>query len=61
MLEIRPGTKVHHFMIMSDLGLHHYRVSEEMLPWSLCYLVFKGRFQTVQPGEEENFDKTRRL
>jgi len=61
MLNIRPGTKVPHFMIKSDLGLHHYRVSEEILPWPLCYVVFKGRFQTVQPGEEENFDKRRRL
>lgn len=61
LLKIRPGTKVPHFMVKSDSGLHHYRVSKEILPWPLCYMVFQGRFQTVQPGEEEVFDKTRRF
>lgn len=46
-------------MVKSDSGLHHYRVSKEILPWPLCYIVFRGRFQTVIPGEEENFDKRR--
>lgn len=61
MLKIRPGTKVPHFMVKSDTGLHHYRVSKEILPWPLCYTLFQGRFHTVQQGEEEVFDKTRRF
>ena len=44
------------FLSFHMSGLHHYRV-----PWPLCYLVFQGRFQTVQHGEEENFDKRKRL
>jgi hypothetical protein len=56
-LKIRPGTKVPHFMVKSGNGLHHYRVSKEILPWPLCYIVFQGRFQTVTPNEEETFDK----
>lgn len=58
-LKIRPGTRVPHFMVKSDSGLHHYRVSKDILPWPMCYIVFRGRFQTVIPGEEENFDKRR--
>jgi hypothetical protein len=53
----RPGTLVSHFMVRSETGLHHYRVSEEILPWPLCYIVFRGRFQTAQPGDETDFDK----
>lgn len=56
-LRRRPGTLVPHFMVRSDTGLHHYRVVRDLLPWPLCYLVFEGRFQTVQPGDEDDFDK----
>lgn len=57
LLRARPGTKIPHFMVKSSNGLHHYRVSKEILPWPLCYIVFRGRFQTVIPGEEDNFSK----
>jgi hypothetical protein len=57
LLKIRPGTKVPHFMVKSRNGLHHYRVSKEILPWPMCYMVFQGRFQTVVPNEEETFNK----
>lgn len=53
----RPGTFVPHLMVRSDTGLHHYRTDRDLLPWPLCYLVFEGRFQTVQPGEEDEYDK----
>jgi hypothetical protein len=46
-------------MVKSRNGLHHYRVSKEILPWPMCYMVFQGRFQTVVPNEEETFDKRR--
>lgn len=54
-LKTRPGTRVPHFMVKTKAGVHHYRVEEEILPWPMCYLVFKGRFQTVQT--EEEFEK----
>jgi hypothetical protein len=57
MLKTRPGTKVPHFMVKSDHGLHHYKVSKDIFPWPLCYLVFQGRFQTVPNGEETDFEK----
>lgn len=60
-LRRRPGTIVPHFMVRSDAGLHHYRVVKDVLPWPLCYLLFKGRFQTVQPGEEDDYDKPSRF
>lgn len=56
-LRRRPGTSVPHFMVLSETGLHHYRVRKDILPWPLCYLLFQGRFQTVQSGEESGFDK----
>lgn len=58
-LRSRPGTKVPHFMVRSSNGLHHYRTSKDILPWPLCYIVFQGRFQTVVPEEEQDFDKRR--
>lgn len=57
LLKVRPGTKVPHFMVKSNTGLHHYKTSKDILPWPLCYLVFQGKFQTVQLGEEETFHK----
>jgi hypothetical protein len=27
------------------------------LPWPLCYVVFRGEFQTVQFDQEESFNK----
>lgn len=56
-LRRRPGTSVPHFMVLSQTGLHHYRLKKDILPWPLCYVLFRGRFQTVQPGEESDFDK----
>lgn len=58
LLRRRPGTLVPHFMVVSEAGLHHYRVVEDILPWPLCYLLFRGRFQTVQPGDESDFEKS---
>jgi hypothetical protein len=52
LLKNRPGTKVPHFMVKSDTGVHHYRTERDLLPWPLCYAVFEGRFQTVQTEEE---------
>jgi hypothetical protein len=52
LLKTRPGTKVPHFMVRSDTGVHHYRTERDFLPWPLCYVVFEGRFQTVQTEEE---------
>jgi hypothetical protein len=56
-LRCRPNTKVPHFMIRTDEGLHHYRVVSEILPWPLCYIVFKGEFQLVPYDKEESFNK----
>lgn len=58
LLKSRPGTIIPHLMLKSETGLHHYRVEKDLLPWPFCYLVFKGRFQTVQPGEESDYDKS---
>lgn len=33
MLKTRPGTKVPHFMVKSDEGLHHYKKSSRG-PWA---------------------------
>lgn len=52
LLKTRPGTRVPHFMVKSDTGIHHYRTERDLLPWPLCYLIFQGRFQTVQTEEE---------
>ena len=53
----RPGTRIPHFMVSSKTGIHHYRVSQDILPPPLSYALFRGRFQTVQPGDEQEFDK----
>lgn len=58
LLKSRPGTFVPHFMVKSETGLHHYRVDKDLLPWPFCYLIFRGRFQTVQPGDESDYDKS---
>ena len=55
--EAEAGNDDPHFMVKSESGLHHYRMTREMLPWPLCYLLFQGRFQTVPSGEESDFDK----
>jgi hypothetical protein len=57
MLRFRPNTSVPHFMVRTRDGLHHYRSVEEILPWPLCYVVFRGEFQTVQFDQEESFNK----
>jgi hypothetical protein len=44
-------------MVNSTTGLHHYRVSKDILPPPLSYTLFKGRFQTVQPGDELDYHK----
>jgi len=36
LLKARPGTKVPHFMVKSDTGVHHYRTERDLLPWPLC-------------------------
>jgi len=54
-LRTRPRTMVPHFMVKSTSGIHHYKTEKDILPWPLCYLLFKGSFQTVQT--EEDFNK----
>jgi hypothetical protein len=56
-LRVRPGTWVPHFMVKTNEGLHHYRVVKNFLPWPFSYLIFHGRFQTVNLEQESDFRK----
>jgi hypothetical protein len=56
-MKYRMGTRVPHFMVQTSEQLHHYKVNKDILPWPLCYVVFRGEFQTINSSETENFTK----
>lgn len=60
-IKYRTGTKVPHFMVRTKDHLHHFKVDQDLLPWPLCYLIFKGSFQSVPLNEEDNYNKRRSL
>jgi len=44
-------------MVKTTNHLHHFKVERDLLPWPLCYFIFKGSFQSVPLSEEENYSK----
>lgn len=56
-LRRRIGTRVPHFMVKSKEKLHHYKVEKDLFPWPFCYMMFKGKFETVNISEEADFQK----
>ena len=54
----RPQSKVPHFMVRSNSGLHHFKLVRDILPKPFNYLVFKGEFQTLDFDKEELFYKS---
>lgn len=57
LLKVRPSTKIPHFMVRTQEGLHHYRLVNDILPWPFCYIIFEGKFQTVPFEDADNFTK----
>lgn len=55
-VKVRPGTIIPHFMIRDKKALYHYKLDKDVLPWPLCYLVFKGSFQRLKPEKEYLFE-----
>lgn len=43
----RPNSYVPHWMVRTDDGYYHFRVTKDLLPWPLCYLIFRGEFEYV--------------
>lgn len=60
-LRVRPDSLIPHFMIRTKDSLIHYRVTRDILPFPLCYIIFEGRFQSIGLDEEEHFHKRRSL
>ena len=54
----RPQSKVPHFMVRSNSGLHHFKLVMDILPKPFNYLVFRGEFQTLDFDKEELFYKS---
>lgn len=49
----RPGTRVPHWMVVKEDGLYHFRLRKDILPFPLCYLLFKGEF--VKEGSSNEY------
>ena len=56
-MKYRPGTYVPHFMVRTKDKLHHFNTVRDILFWPLCYVLFKGEFQTVNISEGDSYNK----
>lgn len=36
-----------HLLFQTKSKIYHYRVIKDVLPWPLCYLLFRGEFHTI--------------
>jgi hypothetical protein len=55
-MKYRPGFYVPHFMIRTKDKLHHFNTVRDVLFWPFCYVLFEGKFRTVNISECDNLE-----